>query len=66
MLSELDDWMSDDESDREDGEGEEDDDDQPKKKKKKVQSKGRTQQGKCISDYPASTDRDPSQITKTI
>lgn len=48
MLSELDDWMSDEESDREDGEGEEDDDDQPKKKKKKVQSKGRTQQGKYI------------------
>lgn len=47
MLSELDDWMSDDGSDGdEDKEGEDDDADEGNmKKKKKVQAKGRKQHG---------------------
>lgn len=47
MLSELDDWMSDDGSDGdEDREGEDDDADEGNmKKKKKVQAKGRKQHG---------------------
>lgn len=50
MLSELDDWMSDDGSDGdEDKEGDDDDDDDDgMKKKKKVQAKGRKQHGKLI------------------
>lgn len=46
MLSELDDWMSDEGSDAdEEKEEEEEDEDKKSKRKKKVQSKNRTQQG---------------------
>lgn len=51
MLSELDDWMSDDGSDGDEdkeGEEEEEDEDSMKKKKKKVQAKGRKQHGELL------------------
>lgn len=46
MLSELDDWMSDEESEGGDEGNDDDDDTSLKKKKKKIQSKGRHQHGK--------------------
>ena len=45
MLSELDDWMSDEGSDADEEREDEEEEDTSKKKKNKVQSKSRTKQG---------------------